>query len=310
MVWKHPGTTRVCGEEALEMNLYIGCPIWAYNGWAGSFFPPGTKRDDYLREYARRLTTVEGNTTFYAVPSAKTVREWAAETPDTFRFCPKLSRGISHAGKLVEHIDEAGEFIDTMSLLGERMGPMFLQLPPRYSPNLFEDLRLFLKAWPRGVRLAVEVRHLDWFASPYNEDLNELLSDNDMARVVIDTRPIRDLLGDKILEGSVYQRMLEARQRKPDVPILTERTGPFGFLRYIGHPQFEHNAPFLDEWGETLAGWLQDGAEAYAFCHCPDERLDPWLCRQLYERVAAKLPLPPLPWDDADANTASQMSLF
>lgn len=292
------------------MTLYIGCPIWAYAGWAGSFFPPGTKRADYLREYARRLTTVEGNTTFYAVPSAETVREWAAEMPDTFRFCPKLARSISHAGKLVDHIDEAHQFVDTMSLFGDRLGPMFLQLPPRYSPKLFDDLRLFLEAWPRSISLAVEVRHLDWFSPAHNEALNEMLAAHDMARVVIDTRPIRDLLGDKILEGSVYQRMLEARLRKPDLPILTGLTGPFGFLRYIGHPDMEHNNSFLDEWGETLVDWLRGGADAYVFCHCPDERQDPWLCRQLYQRVAARLPLPPLPWDDADANVTRQARLF
>src|SRR5512143_534875 len=108
------------------MALFIGCPIWSFKGWVGNFYPEGTKPADFLREYARRLTAVEGNTTFYAVPAEKTLEGWAAETPETFRFCPKLPRTISHAGKLVEHIDEALRFVETMSLLGERLGPMFL----------------------------------------------------------------------------------------------------------------------------------------------------------------------------------------
>jgi uncharacterized protein YecE (DUF72 family) len=285
------------------MNLYVGCPIWAYKGWVGSFYPEGTKPGDFLWEYARRLATVEGNTTFYAVPAAKILQQWAAETPDTFRFCPKLPRTISHAGKLVEHIEEAMRFVEVMSQLGDRLGPMFLQLPPRYPPALFDDLQAFLQAWPAEVPLAVEVRHMGWFGSPHNETLNELLSRYRMARVVIDTRPIRSLQGEKILEGSVYQRLLEARQRKPNVPILPERTAPFVFLRYIGHPQFETNAPFLDEWVDYLTAWLGEGdTEAYVFCHCPDERLDPWLCRHLYRRVAERLPLPPLPWDETGAH--------
>ncbi len=284
------------------MKLYVGCPIWAYKGWVGSFYPEGTKPKDYLWEYARRLTTVEGNTTFYAVPAAKTLQQWAAETPETFRFCPKLPRTISHAGKLVEHIDEAMRFVEVMSQLGERLGPMFLQLPPRYPPALSEDLKAFLQVWPGEVPLAVEVRHMGWFGPPHNEALNELLSRHRMARVVIDTRPIRSLQGEKILEGSVYQRLLEARQRKPNVPILPERTASFVFLRYIGHPQFETNAPFLDEWGDYLTERLgEEGTEAYIFCHCPDERLDPWLCRQFYQRIAERLPLPALPWDEAGA---------
>jgi uncharacterized protein YecE (DUF72 family) len=292
------------------MNLYLGCPIWAFKGWVGNFYPEGTKSADYLWEYARRLTTVEGNTTFYAVPAPKTLEQWAAETPETFRFCPKLPRTISHTGKLAEHIEEALGFIQVMSRLGKRLGPMFLQLPPRYPPTLFDDLRIFLDAWPVDVQLAVEVRHMAWFEPPHHEALNELLSSYGMARVVIDTRPIRSLQGEKILEGSVYQRLLEARQRKPDLPIQPKRTASFVFLRYIGHPQPEANAPYIDEWGEILADWLGEETEAYVFCHCPDERLDPWLCRQYHRRIGASLPLPPLPWDDLGTVTAKQGRLF
>ena len=58
---------------------------------------------------------------------------------------------------------------------------------------------------------------------PQQENLIGLLQELRKARVVIDTRPIRSLSGNKILEGSVYQRMLEARERKPDLPIPTRR---------------------------------------------------------------------------------------
>lgn len=294
----------------MEVDLYLGCPIWSYKGWVGSFYPQGTKPADYLREYARRLNTVEGNTTFYAVPKPATLEQWVKETPDTFRFCPKLARTISHSGELGDHHLEARQFIDSMSLLGDRLGPMFLQLPPRFSPRQFDDLRRFLEAWPHGVQLAVEVRHPDWFEPRHHENLNGLLSAHSMGRVVIDTRPIRSLQGDKLLAGSVYQRLLEARERKPHVPVLAERTTSFIFLRYIGHPKLEENAPFLDEWGEQLSTWLRDGTKAYVFCHCPDERLDPWLCREVHQRVAQSFPLSPLAWEDADLLKGKQARLF
>src|SRR3954464_9854099 len=102
------------------MNLYLGCPIWSYKGWVGNFYPKGTKPADFLWEYARRLTTIEGNTTFYAVPAPGTLQHWIDQTPETFRFCPKVPRAISHNGKLVEHIDEALRFVEIMSRLGER----------------------------------------------------------------------------------------------------------------------------------------------------------------------------------------------
>jgi len=292
------------------MRLYLGCPIWAYRGWVGSFYPEGTKPTDYLREYARRLTTVEGNTTFYAVPSAATIQHWAKETPDNFRFCPKLPRSVSHSGKLVEHVALAHQFLDVMSQLGARLGPMFLQLPPRYSPAGFEDMRAFLKAWPRQAELAVEVRHSGWFESSNHQGLNTLLTEHGAARVIIDTRPIHSLLGDRRLQGSVYQRMLEARQRKPNLPILPDRTAPFVFLRYIGHPSLEENFPILSEWADHVAGWLREGIAAYVFCHCPDERLDPWLCREFHRRVSASLPLPPLPWDGLVSQSPHQPRLL
>ena len=290
--------------------LYLGCPIWAYKGWAGDFYPEGTRPGDYLYEYARRLTTVEGNTTFYAVPPSQTLRRWAEDTPETFRFCPKLPRTVSHAGKLLGHLEEAVRFLEVMGQLGPRLGPIFLQLPPRYPPDLLADLEAFLGGWPPSAQLAVEVRHPGWFEPSHHQALNELLREHAAARVVIDTRPIRSLRHDGILDGSVYLRLLQARERKPDLPILTERTASFTFLRYIGHPQMAENASYLAEWAEHLAGWLSEGADAYVFCHCPDERLDPWLCRELHRLVAARLPIQPLPWDAADSNAARQERLF
>jgi uncharacterized protein YecE (DUF72 family) len=293
-----------------DMNIYLGCPIWSFKGWVGNFYPVGTKPAKYLHEYAKRLTTIEGNTTFYAVPSSGTVEGWVAETPATFRFCPKIPKAVSHGGKLVDQIDRARHFTEVMDRLGVRLGPMFLQLPPRYSPGWFDDLRTFLEAWPREFRLAVEVRHLDWFDSPHSESLDQLLIEHNMARVVIDTRPIRNLSGDKILEGSVYQTLLEARERKPDVPVIPRRTTDFVFVRYIGHPQLGFNRPFLDEWRNYFVSQLREGSDVYMFCHSPDNMTAPWLCRELHRQIALSCSLPPLPWDEADSDNFEQARLF
>jgi uncharacterized protein YecE (DUF72 family) len=292
------------------MRFYIGCPIWSFKGWVGNFYPEGTKTSDFLREYSRRLTTVEGNTTFYAVPSQDTLQSWAAQMHETFRFCPKVPKAISHEGKLTDTIERAREFIKMMSQLGPRLGPMFLQLPPRYSPKLLADLQAFLALWPRDVRLAVEVRHLDWFDSPHDESLDQLLTEHNMARVTIDTRPIRDLDGDKILAGSVYQSLLEARERKPDIPVVPKRTADFVFVRYIGHPRLESNFPLLDEWADYFVSQLKEGADVYAFCHSPENMTAPWICKELYQRVAKEISIPPLPWDEIESDKPEQPQLF
>jgi uncharacterized protein YecE (DUF72 family) len=308
------------------MTFYIGSAVWAHKGWVGNFLPKGTK--EFLREYSRRLTAVEGNTTFYATPSIETVEQWRETTPAYFRFCPKLPRSISHAGQLMPHLNEAKKFIDLMQRLGTRLGPMFLQLPPRYSPKLINDLKKFLDAWSRTVgargrapQLAVEVRHLDWFSEPFHAELNKLLHEHNVAKVLIDTRPIRDLpmdrnadsLAPEALRSGVSRQIEQAQERKPDVPLLPDRTASFAFVRYIGHPQIELNATLLDEWADRFAGWLKEGADIFAFCHCPDETQSPQICRELQQRVAARIKIDPLPWDDVsrgDISTYQQGSLF
>lgn len=292
------------------MHFYVGCPIWSWKGWVGNFYPEGTKPSEFLREYMRRLTTVEGNTTFYAVPAQKTLDGWMEEMPPGFQFCPKVPKAISHEGKLMENVERAREFIDIMSQLGTRLGPMFLQLPPRYSPKMLGDLEAFLTAWPRDVRLAVEVRHPDWFDSPHDEALNQLLTKYNMARVTIDTRPIRDLSGDEILAGSVYQTLVEARERKPDVPVIPQRTADFVFVRYIGHPESEINNPFLEEWGDYFVPQLQGGADVFMFCHSPNNFVAPFLARRIYAYVREKVDLPPLPWEEVDSENYEQGQLF
>ena len=295
------------------MTFFTGSAVWAHQGWVGNFFPKGTKQTDYLREYARRLTTVEGNTTFYATPAKETVLRWAEDTPAYFRFCPKLPRGISHAGQLMPHLGEAQRFVDLMRNLGARLGPLFLQLPPRYSPKLSNDLQKFLAAWPREIKLAVEVRHLDWFDEPHHATLNDLLRAHDVARVLIDTRPIRNLPDARIAGGRVQVLLEQAQERKPDVPLLPERTASFVFVRYIGSPDVPANAALLDEWADRTAGWLKEGASVFAFCHCPDETYSPQICREMQRRVAARVPIDPLPWDGAgqdDLASYTQASFF
>ncbi|MBV9230684.1 MAG: DUF72 domain-containing protein, partial [Chloroflexi bacterium] len=171
--------------------FYIGCPMWGYKEWVGRFFPARTPASEFLRLYGQRLTTVEGNTTFYALPSIETIARWSRETPATFRLCPKISRDISHAPRLDANKDKTLLFIERMRGLGVRLGPIFLQLPPAFAPAQLPQLQSFLDFWPTDVRLAVEVRHPDFYTEQQGATLNTLLSQYRVARVMMDTRPIR-----------------------------------------------------------------------------------------------------------------------
>ncbi len=261
--------------------IRIGCAVWAYGGWVGDLFPAGTRSADFLRLYSRQLTTVEGNTTFYATPSASTVARWVADTPAEFHFCCKMPRDVSHAGSLAANVAPAQAFVARMAGLGSRCGPFFLQLPPAYGPARLADLTRFLAAWPPEVALALEVRHPDWYLPVGEGPLMELLDRYEIGRVIMDVRPIRDPAdpGGALLD--------DARERKPDVPLRLLRSRGPTLVRYIGHPELERNAPFLDEWAGWLSEWVKTDARIYLFMHCPDEARSPALCREIAARLRA-----------------------
>lgn len=275
--------------------FYLGGPVWGAKKWLGTLFPPGTATRDFLSTYSRRLNTVEGNGTFYAMPSLETMRRWREETPADFRFCCKFPRTISHDLKLHSAAQETATWLSCLRALGERAGPAFLQLPPDFSPAQLPLLRGYLRALPpsgsTGLRFAVEVRHPGWFQPGPEAALGALLRELGMARVLFDVRPLRGA-SPQALEDADAQ---EALRRKPDVPVRFLRTAPFTLIRYISHPDPAANDAFLDQWVDALAAWLTEGTEVFFFLHHPGDQHVPTLCRELHQRLSARVPLPPLP---------------
>lgn len=284
-------------------NFFLGCAVWAYKGWVGDFYPARSRQTDFLRLYSQRLTAVEVNATFYAVPNKETVRRWAADTPPGFAFCPKLPRELTHRGLLQPSIPEALQFVELMREFGDRLGPIFMQLPPQYGPELLLDLTKFLRAWPHEtVPLAVEVRHADWFREPHALALTSLLEQFAIGRVLLDTRPIYQGLDDDPQIGN--------ERRKPNLPLQPTVTAPFSVVRFISHPQRELNQLFLDEWAGRVETWLRQGTRIYFFVHCPVEDHSPGTARAFQRLLEQQgTPIPPLPWN-ALRTPPTQLSLF
>ena len=284
--------------------FYIGCPMWGYKDWLGNFFPQRTPQGDFLRLYSRKLNTVEGNTIFYALPSKEAIKHWVGQTPEGFRFCPKVSRSVSHAPDITQRQSDTELFIERMRVFGDRLGPIFLQLPPGFGPAQNEQLRVFLERWPTDLRLAVEVRHPDFYREPHATNLNTLLSEHNVGRILMDIRPIH--VGPKE-EQQINQR----RERKPDLPLQLHVTSDFTFVRYIGHPRMEVNEPFLQQWAPQLAQWHKEGRTLYVFCHCPFEEHSPNICYRFYQHMSSHMALPPLAWQPKEQATGpEQMQLF
>jgi len=275
------------------MSFYVGAPIWGAKFWVGNFFPPKSKQHDFLSLYSRRLNTVEGNTTFYALPSPDTVKRWVSDTPPDFRFCLKFPKLISHEKRLVGAELETRVFLECVAGLDGRAGPSFLQLPPTFSAKSLPTLETYLAALPKDFRYAVEVRHPDFFKEPDEAALDDLLRRYDIARCVFDTRGLRE--ADPVDDPALRK----AQQEKPHVPVRFTRTASFAFVRFVGHPTLEENAPFLEEWADKVAGWLDNDDDVFFFCHLPDDKDVPPMCRDLYARVNARFGLPPMPeWDE------------
>jgi len=167
-------------------GYYLGCPGWGVKTWVGRLFPTATRSTEFLERYARVFNTVEGNTTFYALPTTETVARWATQVPDDFRFCFKFPRAVSHDRMLIDCGDEVDRFLDRVGPLGDKLGTLFLQLPPAFGPPHLPRLVAFLDALPRGPTYAVELRHPAFFepALELFHDGNELFGKHEYATAV------------------------------------------------------------------------------------------------------------------------------
>ena len=293
-------------DEQNDINFRLGLAVWAFKDWAGNFYPDRAQATNFLKLYGERMHAVEGNTTFYAVPSAEMVARWVQKTPNTFRFCPKLPKAITHEGALTPHLSEALSFCQLMQGLGSRLGPIMIQLPPSYSPAMIEDLNAFLSAWPRReVPITLEVRHLDWFKPQQAKALNSLLASLRVGRVLLDTRAMYAYEE----EGDVDPQ-LHSNRRKPKVPLQPVVTTDFALVRYISHPRLLRNQDYLASWVMRVQQWLSEGKQIYFFVHCPREEESPAIARYFQQSLEdAAVPVPPLPWNEL-AQPPDQLALF
>jgi uncharacterized protein YecE (DUF72 family) len=285
------------------MGFYLGLAIWGYKNWLGDLFPVGLPAQEFLTCYANRFPTVEGNTTFYAIPSPDTVDRWATETPPGFQFCPKLPKGVTHNGLLLPYVEEGLAFGALMEGLGDRLGPFLMQLPPNYGVNRLADLRGFLTSWvDRTTRpLALEVRHLDWFSAAHRGDLQDLLRDLGIARAILDTRPIYN---------ATDNPQQYSQNKKPQVPVQPQITADFTLVRYISHPIWENNLPYLEQWAAWIDRQLQNRITVYFFMHCPLEDNSPTHARNFQALLEGKgIPVPPLPGYQIETQP-EQLGLF
>lgn len=139
--------------------------------------------------YARAFSTVEVDSTFYAIPAEPVIHSWRERAPDGFMFALKVPQEITHEKRLIGVESLLQRFCSRANLLGTTLGPILIQLSPEFHPNWAnrEALRAFLELLPIRHRWALEVRHPGWL----DGETLDLLRSRGVALALADGRWIK-----------------------------------------------------------------------------------------------------------------------
>jgi uncharacterized protein YecE (DUF72 family) len=231
--------------------LWAGASGYSFAEWKGPFYPADLKADDMLAWYSQRLPTVEINNTFYRNPKREVLANWAATTPEHFRFAIKATRRITHFGRLkADEVAEPLQYLyGSLDALGGKLAAVLFQLPPNLKMDL-PRLNDFLALLPRDHRAAFEFRHPSWF--------------DDAVYAA--------------LKGAGASLCFSEREDNAPPPLV--ETAPWGYVRLRLE---QYSDPDLAAWAERLAATGWRGVYAY-FMHEPTA---PAYAQTLMQRAAA-----------------------
>jgi uncharacterized protein YecE (DUF72 family) len=141
--------------------IFVGTAGWALDANAKPLFDEG---ESHLARYATRLSAVEINSSFYRPHRVATYVRWAASVPDEFRFAVKLPRAITHLARLKNSKALLDAFHGQVTGLGEKLGPVLIQLPPSlgFDLDVAKEFLVAMRTRFAGA-LVLEPRHASWF---------------------------------------------------------------------------------------------------------------------------------------------------
>jgi uncharacterized protein YecE (DUF72 family) len=222
-----------------RMPLLIGTSGWQYKDWRDILYPPDVPQRLWLEEYARHFAAVENNNAFYRLPAADTFAGWRERTPAGFTMAVKASRYLTHIKRLRDPAEPVHRLLDRASHLGDRLGPVLLQLPPTLRADT-AALDACLRCFPRSQRVAVELRHASWWE---------------------EERALRS-----VLERHGSALCWADRDSRPVTPLW--RTASWGYVRFhagAAEPPPRYGRQALRSWAGRIADCWPDGADVYAF---------------------------------------------
>ena len=270
-------------------RILIGTQGWNYAAWVGPFYPEGTRPPDFLSTYAQAFSTVEVDSTFYAIPAVNSVRGWGKRTPEGFVFALKLPQEVTHERRLVDVGDAMGLFLERARLLGPKLGPVLVQMGPDFLPSEWDALERFVPRLPSDLRFALEVRHHKWMHPKTLPDLLSLLAEHGVALALSDGKWI---------------------DRETVLDLAERPTADFHYLRWMGPNRdltdFSHvQVDRSDEtaaWADVLGRVLGRGMDVFGYFNNHFAGHSPASARDLQRRLG----IPPV----EPKQIGEQISLF
>lgn len=192
-------------------KIYVGCAGWGIpKEHADRFASPKQGGDpsrlrSHLERYALRLPAVEINSSFYRSHKPATYARWAASVPEDFRFSVKVPRQITHLQRLHSSEETLIQFLDEAESLGDKLGPLLVQLPPslRFEGTVACTFFEVLRRRYQG-SVVCEPRHPDWF----EREAEQVMRRFEIARVAADPAvPVREAAAPGDWGGTAYYRL-------------------------------------------------------------------------------------------------------
>lgn len=222
-------------------KIHIGTSGWQYPHWREVFYPKEVSVAQQLRYYSQVFAATEINSTFYRLPSGAAVRNWVQTVGKNFRFCPKISRYITHAKKLNDPEQGVPRFFDVFDPYRRHCGPVLIQLPAAVAFNeektagFFTYLRQHYGDW----KFSLEARHETWMSA----ESVDLLKKYRIGWVMVDAGKRWPSSHEIVTARHIYVRL-----HGPDGSYATSYTS--GYLRKLA---------------DKCLAWQQTGHDCWVF---------------------------------------------
>ncbi len=213
-------------------NIKIGTSGFSFDDWIGPVYPEGFKKQDMLPYYEKELgfNILEVNSTYYVLPSQKSIEGMSNKTSDNFEFVVKAHKDMTHQiydnekNVIMDRVDVFNKFKFSIKPLIEagKLRCVLAQFPYSFQPNErnIEYLKTF-KNLMGSVPVTIEFRNKKW----HSEKFMNFLRLNKLGYCVVDEPKISGLM-----------------------PFKPQNTSPLGYFRFHGRNTNWFNVPMSERY--------------------------------------------------------------